>query len=231
MYSFALDCVIFGAASAYAGDVAEVLGRLSWKLRGLVDNTGEASVGTGSAPVVGPDEIPDDWLKWAVVIPVATPGHRAAAVEHAGSLGFKLFPPVVDPTSVMAASATLSAGCIVNAGVVIAANAQLQRFASVSRNASVGHDAILEGYVFVGPGATLCGGSRIGRGAFIGAGAVVLPEVVIGANAVVGAGAVANKDVPEGTVAAGNPAQIVDEPRVGYRGLTVQPEEPNGGGG
>jgi acetyltransferase-like isoleucine patch superfamily enzyme len=43
----------------------------------------------------------------------------------------------------------------------------------------------------------------------IGANVTILPGVVIGANALVGAGSVVCRDVPEGSVVAGNPARII----------------------
>jgi maltose O-acetyltransferase len=46
----------------------------------------------------------------------------------------------------------------------------------------------------------------IGRRVYIGAGSLVLPGVRIGDDAIVGAGSVVTRDVPERTVAAGNPA-------------------------
>lgn len=213
--------MIYGAASSYTGDVVEILGRLSWKILGFIDNVGGASLPSHLAPVVGPEDVPNSWLESAVVIPLATPRHRLVAEEQARSMGFTRFPPVVDPMSVVANSAVLSEGCIVNAGVVIAAGAEFHGFASVNRNASVGHDATLEGYTFVGPGATLCGSTRIGRGTFIGAGAVILPGVTIGPDAVVGAGAVVTKDVPGDTVVAGNPAQVVRSKGTDNRGFAV----------
>lgn len=216
-----MDCVVYGAASSYTGDVVEILGRLSWQICGLIDNLGEAPRTRGTAPVVGLEDIPDDWFDYAVVIPVATPGHRLAAEEQSRAMGFTRFPVVVDPTSVVARSAALSGGCVVNAGVVIAAGAELHGFASVNRSASIGHDATLESYTFIGPGATLCGDVRVGRGTFIGAGAVIMPGVTIGANSVVGAGAVATQAVPAGTVVVGNPARVVSRPGTGYRGFNV----------
>ncbi len=50
---------------------------------------------------------------------------------------------------------------------------------------------------------------EIGRGAWLGIGAVVCGNVRIGENAVVGANAVVRDDVPDFTVVAGNPAQVV----------------------
>ncbi|GEK78814.1 acyltransferase [Agrococcus baldri] len=49
----------------------------------------------------------------------------------------------------------------------------------------------------------------IGEHALIGARAVLLKGVVVGDGAIVAAGAVVTKDVPPGTVVAGNPAAVV----------------------
>ena len=46
---------------------------------------------------------------------------------------------------------------------------------------------------------------------WLGGGAILLPGVRIGRNAVVGAGAVVSRDVPANTVVAGNPARVVRE--------------------
>ena len=60
----------------------------------------------------------------------------------------------------------------------------------------------------------LIGYTRIGRVTlepycFIGAGSIILPGVRIGKNSVIGAGSVVTHDIPEGSVAAGNPARVV----------------------
>ena len=54
-------------------------------------------------------------------------------------------------------------------------------------------------------------GPIIRKGAKVGANATILPGVVIGKNALVGAGSVVIKDVPDGAVVVGNPAQIIKD--------------------
>lgn len=49
----------------------------------------------------------------------------------------------------------------------------------------------------------------IGDNVWIGGNSVVLMGVTIGKNAVIGAGSVVTKDVPENTIAVGNPARII----------------------
>jgi acetyltransferase-like isoleucine patch superfamily enzyme len=53
------------------------------------------------------------------------------------------------------------------------------------------------------------GGVTVRRLARIGAHSTLLPGVVVGENALVGAGSVVTRDVPPGTVVAGNPARVI----------------------
>jgi len=52
---------------------------------------------------------------------------------------------------------------------------------------------------------------EIEENVWIGGGAILLPGVKIGRNAVVGAGAVVPRDVPANTVVVGNPARVIRE--------------------
>ena len=50
---------------------------------------------------------------------------------------------------------------------------------------------------------------RIGDNVWIGGSVTILPGVHIGNNVTVGAGAVVTKDIPDGCIAAGNPARVI----------------------
>jgi acetyltransferase-like isoleucine patch superfamily enzyme len=50
---------------------------------------------------------------------------------------------------------------------------------------------------------------RVGRFVYIAYGAIVLPGVTIGDHSLVGAGSVVTRDVPPGSVVAGNPARVI----------------------
>lgn len=49
----------------------------------------------------------------------------------------------------------------------------------------------------------------IGNNVFIGAGTIVLPGVSIGNNVVIGAGSIVSRDIPDDSIAVGNPAKVV----------------------
>ena len=120
-------------------------------------------------------------------------------------------------TLAVGATVTIGAGTYINSGLTLIDDGPI---------------AIGEGCLF-GTNVTLCttghpidpearaqGGMysfpiAIGDGAWIGAGAIILPGITIGKYAVVGAGSVVTKDVPDYTVAAGNPCRVIR--RIGER--------------
>lgn len=69
----------------------------------------------------------------------------------------------------------------------------------------IAHDGSLRGTT----GQVKIGMIDIGDNVFIGNGAIVLPGVSIGDNCVIGAGSVVTKNIPENSVAAGNPAKVL----------------------
>jgi maltose O-acetyltransferase len=69
----------------------------------------------------------------------------------------------------------------------------------------IAHDASMRRHV----GLTRIAPVVIGNRVFIGAGAIVLPGSRIGDDSIVGAGAVVRGDVPPGSLVVGNPAKVV----------------------
>ena len=50
---------------------------------------------------------------------------------------------------------------------------------------------------------------RIGNGCWLGGGVIVLPGVTIGDGSVIGAGSVVTKDIPDNSLAVGNPCKVI----------------------
>ena len=225
--------IIYACRTSFAVEVAEIVWRRDEEVALLVDNLpagDERAAGAGppgadvDAPVLRPAQLSPEQLELNAVVPLITPGHRFAVEAEARDLGLASFPALVDPTAVIARTATVGDGTVVNAAAVVAGATTVGRFVHVNRSASVGHHNVLEDYATLGPGCVLAGSVRIGRGAFVGAGAVCAPEVTVGPDATVGAGAVVVGDVPPQAVVVGNPARVVREGEGGY-GSVVVPEE------
>jgi sugar O-acyltransferase (sialic acid O-acetyltransferase NeuD family) len=211
--------VLFAVASPFAAEMLETLRRLGWQVAACVRNL-PGAVASELPGVIDAEHLDEALIALAFAVPLTTPGHRHAATADARSRGFTTQATIVDPTAVIADSATLGEGTYVNAGAIVSAAVRTGTSCSVNRGASIGHHNVIADYVSIGPGVVTGGGCRIKRGAFLGVGAVLAPEVTIGANSVVGAGAVVLGEVPEGAVVVGNPARVLRE-GPGYGGVGV----------
>jgi sugar O-acyltransferase (sialic acid O-acetyltransferase NeuD family) len=116
---------------------------------------------------------------------------------------------VIHPSSIISKSAFIGVGSVVLASTVINSFVKIGQHCIINTNSTIEHDCILEDFVHVSPGATICGNVSIGCGSHIGAGSVVIPGIKIGSWSVIGAGAVVIDDVPDNATVVGNPARPI----------------------
>lgn len=116
---------------------------------------------------------------------------------------------LIDPSSVVSATATLAPGTVVMPLCAVNAGSQIGSGVILNTRCSVDHDSQLGDFVSLAPGVTLGGTVRIGRRSAIGIGATVRHGLTIGDDVVVGAGAVVLRDLPPSCIAYGSPARLV----------------------
>jgi sugar O-acyltransferase (sialic acid O-acetyltransferase NeuD family) len=216
-----MPIVVYGVGSPILADVAETCSRLRLAVAAWVKNVEGPTFQPAGTDAVAASNLTPELLAHEFIIPLFTPGHRLAAVNDARRRGFTRPATLVDPTAVVASTASLAPGCYVNSVANIGGATQVGAFAFINRGASIGHHVELAELVSIGPAAVIAGEVRIARGAVVGAGAVVLPKLTVGENAVVGAGAVVTRPVPPNCMVAGNPARVIRRDIAGYNALGV----------
>jgi sugar O-acyltransferase (sialic acid O-acetyltransferase NeuD family) len=117
-------------------------------------------------------------------------------------------------TAFIAENSHLGRGCQILANSSICAKAILGNSVIINTGAIVDHDSIVEDFVHVAPGATICGQVKIGKKSFIGANATILPRLTIGENSIIGAGSVVTKNIPDNVVAYGSPAKVISRNKI-----------------
>lgn len=119
---------------------------------------------------------------------------------------FRLFPPF---TTDCGKNITLGKNVFINSGCRF----QDQGGITIGDGALIGHNVVIATLNHdLNPQKRQClipSAVWIGKNVWIGSGSIILPGVKIGDNSVIGAGSVVTKNVPENSVAVGNPAKIV----------------------
>ena len=140
------------------------------------------------------------------VLAIGNPGLRLRLANQLTERGAR-FISVIHPLAYVASSATLGTGCIIAPFAPIGANAVLSDQVVVTFYASVAHDAVVGPASALSPHSVANGGSRLGTASFLGTAAVVNPTCSVGNFAKVAAGSVVYRDVPDRSLASGNPAK------------------------
>jgi sugar O-acyltransferase (sialic acid O-acetyltransferase NeuD family) len=157
-----------------------------------------------NTPVIGryrPEHAPEQELIIAV-------GNNQIREKVASFIQHRLG-KVIHPSVLVATGVSVGEGSVVFHNAILQTDTQIGKHVIINTAASVDHECIIEDFVHIAPGVTLCGNIRVGKGSLIGAGSVVTPNLIIGKNCLIAAGSVITKNLPDGAIVRGNPARII----------------------
>jgi len=205
--------VIFGAGGL-GREVLVLLRQLNeqhptWEVRGFYDDQPPASGTVSGLPYLGTSaDLNATNEPLSVVVAVGSSAGRAAVVARLSSPQLS-FPVLVHPGVAMAPhqAVALGAGTIVQQGCMLTCDITIGRFVVLNLGCTIGHDAVLQDFCSLMPQANVSGAAHLETGVYLGSGATVIQGVRIGAHSILGAGAVAVRDVPAHCTAVGVPAR------------------------
>jgi acetyltransferase-like isoleucine patch superfamily enzyme len=87
----------------------------------------------------------------------------------------------------------------------------------------VTHDGLAHVLRRLDPEVQIFGRIRVGSGTFIGLDCIILPGITIGGNCIIGAASVVTRDIPDDSLACGNPARIIGSASAKLRELEASP--------
>lgn len=207
--------IVFWGATGQARVLRELVKQLGYRLVALFDNDIDVTSPFSDVPIYFGEAGFMTWLEaregvesWCLVAIGGAAGRDRLEIQ--GRLSCRGLRPAtaVHPTAFVAEGVVLGAGSQVLARSAVCVDVVAGEACIINTSASVDHECVLGRGVHIAPGATLAGCARVGDYSMVGAGAVVLPRIRIGSNVVVGAGAVVTRDIPDDSVAYGNPARV-----------------------
>ena len=133
---------------------------------------------------------------------------RAKIVRTAEELGWRPA-TLVHPTAILGPNVEIGPGSYVGPVSVISVNTRIGAHVIIDMHVSIGHDAVLNNFCAVFPGARISGSCSLGEYALVGSNATLLPGTQVGERAVVGASSLAHGSVEPDTTILGVPARIV----------------------
>lgn len=114
---------------------------------------------------------------------------------------------LIHPTAYVPTSAIIEDGCILCPFAMVGVSSHLQKNVVLNAYASVGHDAIVGEHSVFSPYSVVNGNVELGEAVFLGSQAVVTPAKKVGLNSKLSAGAIVSRNIPAGSLVAGNPAK------------------------
>lgn len=182
-----------------------------WRICGFIDDNTElhGSKQDGYTVLGGCEYLLSLKKDYWVVCAVGSAQIRKNIIEKISSFPYLHFATVVDPDAKISGSVSIGEGSIICAGNIITVDIQIGKHNIINLACTIGHDAVLEDFVTLYPGANISGNVIIGETTEIGTGAKIIQGKTICNDTIIGAGAVVVKDIREAGTYVGVPVKKI----------------------
>ncbi|MDR0885416.1 MAG: acetyltransferase [Clostridiales Family XIII bacterium] len=209
------DIYIIGAGD-FGRETADTIAEINdvsetWYIAGFIDDD-SSMIGTviNGIEVVGNLDYllklsRDTDVKPICVITIANPRIKKAIANKLEN--FVTFANIIHPRALITKSAKIGVGNIIQHFTSVNSNACVGNHCILNTGVCIGHDVNVGDYASVMPLSGAMGDCVLEEGVYIGVGAVVIPGKRLGAYSTIGAGAVVVKDVDTAVTVVGNPAR------------------------
>lgn len=179
-----------------------------WTVKGFLDDTNDPLGNFPAyAPVIGPIHgyipEPDDIF----ICALGSVKGKKHCIEHLLSQGAR-FETIIHKSVIIGKNAVIGKGCLFCRNVTIGCDTHIDNYVSLQAGCMIGHDSRIGAWVHCHPRVFMGGKSRFGEGVYAGYNAFLQPGREAGDFSILAAGACIFRDVPAGTTAIGNPANI-----------------------
>lgn len=123
----------------------------------------------------------------------------------------------IHPSAIISERTVIGVGNFIAAGVIINTGTILGDYVIINTGATIDHDNKIEDFAQISPGCNMAGNVTVEKGVFIGTGAIIIPGKKIGSHAIIGAGAVVIDDIPPFSTAVGVPARVIKQNPIHFK--------------
>lgn len=116
---------------------------------------------------------------------------------------------IIHPNAVVSQTCKLGKGILIECGCLVTPSPVIGDNVVVNTGSQVNHDNVIESHVYMASGVILSGGVTIKENTLLDDGVVVTLGTSVGSNCIIGAGAIVTKDIPDNSIAYGNPCKVV----------------------
>jgi UDP-N-acetylbacillosamine N-acetyltransferase len=133
---------------------------------------------------------------------------REMLFDRVSKYGFNII-TLIHPTATISPNSTIGIGTVVMPKVVVNTHAVVGKGAILNTASIIEHENSIEDFSHISPTVGLAGNVTVGKNTHIGIGSSVIQGITIGKNCIIGAGSVVVKDIPNSSLAYGNPCKVI----------------------